>query len=71
MGHTYAFYSVATDSSGNVETAPAASDTSVLLVLPGGTTIGLYNPTSSTFYLRNSSSTGFADKTSLMGRAGP
>jgi hypothetical protein len=59
-GHSYAFYSVALDSSGNVEAAPATSETQVMLVLPGGTTIGLYNPTTSTFYLRDSNTTGYA-----------
>ena len=58
-GHSYAFYSVATDSGGDVETAPAAADRWLSIVLPGGTTIGLYNPTTSTYFLRNSNTTGF------------
>ncbi len=60
-GHSYAFYSVATDSSGNLETAPAAAEAQVSLALPSGTTIGLYNPTASMFYLRDSNTTGFAN----------
>jgi hypothetical protein len=60
-GQSYAFFSVASDSSGDVETPPATADASTLVtVVVGGSTIGLYNPTSSTFYLRNSNSTGFA-----------
>jgi hypothetical protein len=34
IGHTYAFYSVATDNAGNVEAAPATADASTLLVPP-------------------------------------
>jgi hypothetical protein len=60
-GHSYAFYSVGTDSNGIVQTAPAVPNTLVGIVLPGGTTIGLFNPTTSTFYLRDSNTTGFAN----------
>ena len=67
-GHSYAFFSVATDSSGDVQTAPAASDTLVTIVLPG-VTIGLYNPTASTFYLRDSNTTGFANSAFAYGPA--
>jgi hypothetical protein len=59
-GHSYAFFSVATDSAGDLEAAPATADTSTSVIVVGGATIGLYNPTSSTFYLRDSNSTGFA-----------
>ena len=48
-GHTYAFYSIATDNVGNVQATPAAAQATTLIQSPTSTVITTDNPTSSTY----------------------
>ena len=56
----------ASDLAGNL--APAAGPSTTFIVAPVATTVGLYDPSSSMFMLRDSNESGFADEYSLLRR---
>jgi hypothetical protein len=58
-GHTYAFYSIATDNVGHQESAPAAPDTQTLVT--ASTLGGVFDPRGSMFYLAGDLATGNAE----------
>ena len=80
-GNTYSFYSVAADKAGNIEAVPLAADTTTVVgsstggtgggttTTATGTTIGSYNPATSTFSLRNANSAGSANTSFVFGSA--